>query len=243
MALPANTKLYLAMNGADASTTFTDGSSSPKTVTANGNAQIDTAQSKFGGASGLFDGTGDYLSSADSADYDFTGDFFISFWFKANVRAAYKGIIGAAVTSGGGTVYTGWIFETDSIDASHNPGAFVVYNGANTTPALNLLPGGATDIMDGNWHYLEVSRSGTSIKYFVDGTSVASGTYGSTISGTTGLIIGRWWNDLNQDYINGWVDDLIIVNGTAGHTANYTPPTEAWIVVADEGGGFHFMST
>lgn len=46
------------MDGADAATTFTDSETTPKTVTANGNAQIDTAQSKFGGASALFDGTG-----------------------------------------------------------------------------------------------------------------------------------------------------------------------------------------
>jgi len=32
-----------------------------KTITPVGNAQIDTAQSKFGGASGLLDGTGDYI--------------------------------------------------------------------------------------------------------------------------------------------------------------------------------------
>ena len=49
------TKLLLHCNGTDGSTTFTD--EIGKTVTANGNAQIDTAQSKFGGASGLFDGT------------------------------------------------------------------------------------------------------------------------------------------------------------------------------------------
>jgi hypothetical protein len=50
------TKLLLHMNGADAPTVFTDSSLSGNTVTVAGNAQIDTAQSKFGGASGLFDG-------------------------------------------------------------------------------------------------------------------------------------------------------------------------------------------
>ena len=57
--LDANTDLYLRMNGIDASTTFSDEGTSGHTVTANGDAQIDTAQDKFGGASGLFDGTGD----------------------------------------------------------------------------------------------------------------------------------------------------------------------------------------
>jgi len=50
------------------STTFTDSSLSPKTITRYGNAQIDTAQSVFGGAAGLFDGSGDYLTIPDSDD-------------------------------------------------------------------------------------------------------------------------------------------------------------------------------
>jgi hypothetical protein len=43
--------LLLHGNGTNGSTTITDNSPSPKTVTAVGNAQISTAQSKFGGAS------------------------------------------------------------------------------------------------------------------------------------------------------------------------------------------------
>ncbi|MBI4688786.1 MAG: hypothetical protein HY754_00715 [Nitrospirae bacterium] len=58
------TKLMLHFNGTNGSTTFTDSATS-KSVTASGNAKIDTAQSKFGGASGLFNGTTDYLSLAD----------------------------------------------------------------------------------------------------------------------------------------------------------------------------------
>src|SRR3990167_10480500 len=50
-------------------------------ITANGDAQIDTAQSKFGGASGLFDGTGDTLTIPDSDDFNFgAGDFTVE-WF------------------------------------------------------------------------------------------------------------------------------------------------------------------
>src|SRR3990167_5725818 len=72
------TQLLLHCDGVDAATTFTD--EIGKAVTANGNAQIDTAQKKFGTASGLFDGTGDYLSLADSDDWNFgAGDFTIDF--------------------------------------------------------------------------------------------------------------------------------------------------------------------
>ena len=63
------TKLLLHCDGTDASTIFTD--EIGHTIVANGDAQIDTVQKVFGTASGLFSGTDDFISSADSADWDF----------------------------------------------------------------------------------------------------------------------------------------------------------------------------
>ena len=83
--IDANTVLMLHFNGNDGSTNFVDSSFGNRSVTANGNAQIDTAQSKFGSASGLFDGAGDYLSLADSDDWNFgSGDFTIDSWVRYN---------------------------------------------------------------------------------------------------------------------------------------------------------------
>ena len=45
-----NVSLLLHGDGTNGFTTITDSSPTPKTVTAVGNAQISTAQSKFGGA-------------------------------------------------------------------------------------------------------------------------------------------------------------------------------------------------
>ncbi len=69
----------LLMDGTNGSTTFTD--SKGTTWTANGNAQISTAQSVFGGASGLFDGSGDYVSAAYASAIDLLpGSFILSGW-------------------------------------------------------------------------------------------------------------------------------------------------------------------
>jgi hypothetical protein len=74
----ASVSLLLHMDGTNGSTVFTDLSPVPKVVTRFGDAQISTAQSKFGGSSAYFDGTGDYLTVASSADFGFgTGDFTI----------------------------------------------------------------------------------------------------------------------------------------------------------------------
>ncbi len=77
-----NTKLLLHMDGSNGSTNFVDSAQS-RSVTANGNAQISTSQYKFGGASGYFDGSGDYLTVPDSSDWTFgTGDFTIDLWVR-----------------------------------------------------------------------------------------------------------------------------------------------------------------
>src|SRR3990167_841583 len=58
-------------------------------MTANGDAQVDTAQSKFGGASCLLDGTVDSVSAADSEDWNFgTADFTVDFWMRMNANSA-----------------------------------------------------------------------------------------------------------------------------------------------------------
>jgi hypothetical protein len=77
------TVLLLHGDGTDASTTITDSETTPKAVTAADDAQIDTAQLKYGSGSILFDGTGDYLTTADHADwYMADGKFTIDFWVR-----------------------------------------------------------------------------------------------------------------------------------------------------------------
>jgi len=80
----ANTKLLLHLNGTDGATTTTDSSLSAHSFTFTGDAQLDTAVVKFGSAALLLDGTGDYISTGDSTDWDIlnTTNFTIDFWAK-----------------------------------------------------------------------------------------------------------------------------------------------------------------
>jgi hypothetical protein len=87
-----NTVSLLHFNGSNGSNIFTD--ESGKVWTAFGNAQITTTQSKFGGASGNFDGSGDYLRTPYTSDFDLSGgDFTIDTWFNTNSFAAYQNLI------------------------------------------------------------------------------------------------------------------------------------------------------
>ena len=79
-AISAYTSALLHFNGSDGSTTITD--ETGKTWTASGNAQIDTAQSQFGGASCLFDGSGDIVSSTDTGIINLNENFTIEYFVR-----------------------------------------------------------------------------------------------------------------------------------------------------------------
>tara|TARA_R110000868_G_scaffold331698_2_gene592697 strand:- start:426 stop:2135 length:1710 start_codon:yes stop_codon:yes gene_type:complete len=71
----------LNFEGSDTSTTMLDDFGN--TWTASGNAQIDTAQFKFGSSSLLCDGTGDYILSSNFTSMG-SGSWEVSCWFRLN---------------------------------------------------------------------------------------------------------------------------------------------------------------
>lgn len=208
--IDANTVLLLHMNGSDASTTFTDSALTPKTMTAFGNSQIDTAQSKFGGACGLFDGAGDYISTGDSSDWNFgNGDFTLDFWARFNV------ISGSNTCS----IYQGtsspnfWEFGFSSTS--------LYFSASATTVSVSWSPSTAT------WYHVACVRTGNNIMFFIDGTQQgATQAWSTTVSDYAGgLLIGS--GNAPQEF-NGWIDELRISKGIARWTSNFTPPTEEY---------------
>lgn len=211
--------LLLHMDGANNSTTFTDNSSGALTVTVSGNAKISTAESKFGGASGLFDGTGDWLSIANNAAFQFgTGDFTIETWFKASALTANFPVLvanGNATFSGTGS--TGAFF----IMVSGTPRKIQV--GTNTT---NPIVTSTTTIATATWYHMAVTRSGSTVRLFVDGVLEATATNSQSLNiSNNGLQIGRNGWDGTPSHWNGYMDELRITKGIARYTATFTPPT------------------
>jgi hypothetical protein len=85
-----NVSLLIHCDGSNGSTTITDSGpkgKSPSSV--NGDAKISTAQSKFGGASLLLDGSGDYINYGDDADFEFgSSDFTVERSFAGTLHPA-----------------------------------------------------------------------------------------------------------------------------------------------------------
>lgn len=209
-----NEKLLMHLNGADASTTITDSSSSAHSPTAVGNAQIDTAQSKFGGASVLFDGTGDYISVPDSVDWDLsTGDFTIDFWFRMSADFA----------TDGKTVHT--FFAPDTNDT----GLVLSVDDENNVIRATLFPNARTFAFSptkDTWYHLALTRSGTDLRAFIDGTQVGTTLTDSTdIQSSSSVFVGSDHAQTTSQMTQGWIDEFRVVKGSAVWTSNFTPET------------------
>lgn len=180
-----------------------------KGVTAVGNAQIDTAQSKFSGSSALFDGTGDYLTISSNSDFGFgTGDFTIELWLRLNNTSGTKTLFDCRTSLGTDVAPTVYVAS----------GGQVRYY----TAGADRITGSTLSI--NTWYHIALSKSGSNTKLFVDGTQVGSTYTDNNNYGTTNpLKIGTRW-DGSTNYHNGHIDELRISN-TAHYTANFTAPT------------------
>lgn len=214
------TALLLHMDGADGSTTLTDSSPNTRSVMLRGNAQADTAQSKFGGSSLLLDGTGDFVSAAyDSGDtsLDFgTGDFTIELWARWN------------------TVTNGGLFHmllADMTEVGTVAYLAVGYTGtdwamyANGTTYLRPMT-----VSTGQWYHVALVRRAGSMTLYIDG--VAQGAAIANVGSYSNLQmhIGVYYSTAYT--FNGWLDEFRVTNGIARYTADFTPPTEAFASTA-----------
>jgi hypothetical protein len=193
------------------------GASSSYNATVVGNAQISTAQSKFGGSSAYFDGTGDYLTLTNK-EYLGADDFTVEFW--VNTTQITGGGRAFIYINGNSTNYAALRFYTDS--SVNQYGLAMSTNGTSWAIATFSAVSATGDV--GVWRHFAICRSGTSVKVYRDGVEIIS----STLSGT--LMTGdRTWigNITANHYLYGYMDDLRVYRGVCKYTASFTPPTAA----------------
>lgn len=226
----SNTIALLHFDGADAATTFTD--ENGRTWTGAADAQLDTAQKKFGTASLLLDGTGDYIDTPDHADFAFgSGNFTIEMFIKKNVDDASLYLCG----------------QGDAAASLGDLAWFINFNANNTIRGEMLsstteYPATSTGTITGtSWHHIALVRNGNTMTLYLDG--VADGTADVTgvtmVNSASKPTIGRQGEYASVPYFNGWIDEVRISN-VARYTGNFTPPTVAFGTVASTG-FFAFM--
>jgi hypothetical protein len=213
----SNVSLLLHGDGANGSTTITDNSPTPKTVTAVGNAQISTAQSKFGGASVAFDGTGDYAQIAHSDDLDISGGAFtVEAWVRTSNIAftTYQSVFSKRIPTG--LSAAGYTFGIKS------NGSCVAWNGSTELNSSGI------SLASNTWYHIAWCHTGSNMQIFVDGVrylntphSYSSNTYAVTL----GCALG---NSTSSDFLSGFIDDMRVTKGVARYTGTFTPPTAAF---------------
>jgi hypothetical protein len=207
----SSVKLLLHFDGADGSTTFTDHGPLGLAAIVGGNAQIDTAQSVYGGASGLFDGN-DYVAFDGEANLAFgTGDFTV----ESRIRLA---AIGATHT----------LYDSRPSAGGNNPYIYI-----NSSNQLVFGGFGADRIAGGTlaastWYAWAVSRVAGNTRAFLDGVQVGAtyadaNNYGND-AGNRPVIAAN----LNLAFgLNGWLDEFR-VTAAGRYAAAYNPSRTAF---------------
>lgn len=193
--------------------TFIDSSTNNLTVTRYGNPSQGTFSPYGERWSTFFDGSGDALtvSSAGSA-LSLSGNFTIEFWtYRTAKQNAYEQFINAGSNVNSfkrGDGY-GWYFYSGS--ASYQ------FTGSTEAVPIN------------SWTHVAFVRSGSTITMFVNGTSVGSNTYSSTIDYSSTLNV----NLTSGEQFAGFISNLRIMKGTALYSSTFTPSTTPLTAIAN----------
>ena len=182
-----------------------------------GNAQISTAQSKFGGSSMYFDGTDDGLRFYEILNTQFgTGDFTVEAWVYITSFSVPQVVVDAR---GSTTAAAPWQFY---VNASNK----VVFNYGS-----NLI--GTISVAASTWTHIAATRYGSTLRIFVNGILDSSATTSASLNGVGGqpVYVGRVYDSPGSPYFSGYIDDLRITKGIARYTSNFIPPTTAFLTL------------
>jgi hypothetical protein len=215
----ANTQLLtLQYNGGATNQAIIDNSNFNNIITRFGN----TSQGSFSpysvtGWSNYFDGTGDYLTVADNAVFEMTGDFTVEAWFYCAALPG-SGAFGDIITKGAAGVFQPYyIFIRDS-------GALVFYSssdGSSWNVAQNVSFG---TIAINTWYHVAVSRSGSSLRMFLNGALINTITNSNALTNNVRAVAIGARSDGTELFI-GYISNVRIVKGTAVYTSAFTPST------------------
>ncbi len=201
--------LLLHCDGADASTTFIDATGRHQVGIA-GSAQIDTAQSKFGGASALFNAG--RLSLDSGVDFLLgTGDFTVDFWVRFSDRTGAQGFWESDVAN--------------PLICIRKTSGHVFWVYANGITAIT----GTTVVVNDTWYHVAVTRSSGSTRLFINGTQEGS-TYSDSNNYALTSTDHPYFGSAFGEQLLGWLDEIRVLKGTAAWTTTFTPPTAPYNV-------------
>ena len=171
----------------------------------------------------VFDGTGDYLSLADSNDFTLAkNDFTFECWLYATGDVTNKRFFGQ-INSGGSD-------SAVSIRMGFNSTDLLIASVYESTTEKAITAG---FIAEDRWYHIAFVRDGSTLRSFVDGVQQGTLSFtGSVNDSSNQMAIGRL-GEYDGSYFTGYISNLRFINGTALYTSDFTPPTHELEVIGD----------
>jgi len=186
-----------------------------KDAEAFGNAQIDTAQYKFGGSSAKFDGAGDYIKAYEAYGWGSSQDFTWECWFRQDTNTNTYPVLFCNYEAFGAN---DWGLFVDR--ANDNKLSLWVRN-INTSAAILES---TTNIADDTWYHVAITRSGSNWTMWVNGSSEDTTTSSATIDVDTRKLYIGMAPSTSSSAFNGWIDEFRM-STTARYSSTFTPQT------------------
>ena len=182
------------------------------TVNTSGGTPTFTSNTPFSVVGGSMKGNGGYFYSSASSNYTLNGDFTLEYWFNS--------------TDTGATFNDQFCLGSD-----YNLGIFVRLNSSDSiymSNGTNYSNGYVNDLLSlcpvGTWNHLAFSRTGTTLKIFVNGTQRYSGTNTVTFNpGGTRIELFICTGDGRT--FPGYISNFRIIKGTGLYSSAFTPST------------------
>jgi len=183
--------------------------------TADGTAQLSTAQAKFGPSSLLLDGTDDFVTSDENIDLS-SGDFTVDMWIRPTSVTGYKGL---------------WQSGTSSrLDVYLIGNQVQGVVGGSTTLFLS-----STRISANVWTMISVEREGNVHRLYINGALEASSSTGNRPDAGVFSVGKNGFGDFN-----GYIDELRLSSVARYEGTSFTEPTEDYAVDSDTTALLHF---
>lgn len=227
----ADVELLMHCDGTNGSSTFTDSGPDARTITRSGNAQISTANSKFGGASMLLDGTGDYVSIGAAADWTWMHATNAKWTLEMQLRLATFSQPHALFSTAEGT--TGHIGVFAYVNTDRSISVQIVRGVLGTYVVNALYPAGSYPNDTADFHQLSIcwdhSLASANLELFIDAVSL--GTVNKTANAPSGaeptktLRIGSY--NISGEDLNGNIDEVRITSVVRAITTQTAPFPDA----------------
>lgn len=230
--------LLLPCDGDEGSKLITDSSLGQKPMTVTGAASITKTVTSFGRGCLKFTGSAGAVSTpTDSSLQLGSGDFTVEMRVRI-AKSAQTSDYPRLAAVGGFQQPGGWNIVYLKPSASLH----LDFYGSGTT-VLGLSCGTP---VNGEFNHLAFSRSGTTVRTFLNGVVIATGVSSFDLNSQSNLVLGADGANAGG-YLAGYVSDLRITKGIARYTGNFTPPVAALPQTASPGralafGEYYFLT-